>query len=214
MEKPVFKWMYLVHQWSGLILGVFLTILGLSGAFLALLPQLEAFENPAMMVVWPAKGWVPPGKAVEEVARKYPRFRLMLLLLPTEPTLPYKMYLTNPENKLFRVTVHEYSGEILGILPDSKRFSGWVGDLHAHLFLGLWGSVVGACLSAVLVLSIVTGFYVHLVMRGAMFEKGRRNKSLRLLFSDWHRVVSLASLALNLVLAVTGAFLGFERLPI
>lgn len=213
MSKLVFKWMYWSHEWLGLVLGVFLLILGLTGSFLALLPQLEAFENPRLNVVAPSSRWVPPGKAIEAVAKTYPHYRLLMLLLPTSPTLPYKLYVLNAQDELFHVSVNEYSGEVLGILPDKRRFSGWIGDLHAHLFIGLWGSVVGAVLSILLVVSIITGFYVHLVMPRPMFDKRRTRKSLRMQLSDWHRVISLASLALNLVLAISAAFLGFERLP-
>ena len=211
MKKSVFKWMYWIHGWLGLILGVFLTVLGITGSLLAFLPELEVAEAPKLMAVKPSEGWISPGKVLTEVARAYPDYRLFLLVLPIEQTMPYRVYVADSKGELFRASVNEYTGEILGLLPEAKRSTAWLGNLHTTFFLGPWGYVIGAIFSITLVISAVTGFYVHLKIIRGMFQKTRGKKGLRLLFSDWHRLISLASLVLTLVLAVTAVYLGFSR---
>src|SRR2546429_493796 len=109
MKKSVFKWMYWIHGWLGLILGVFLTVLGITGSLHAFLPELEVAEAPKLMAVKPSQGWISPGKVLTEVARAYPDYRLFLLVLPIEQTMPYRVYVADSKGELFRVSVNEYT---------------------------------------------------------------------------------------------------------
>lgn len=195
----------------GLIVGVFLTVLGITGSLLAFLPELEVAESPTTMMVEPATGWTSPDTVLATIARKYPTYRLFLLVLPLEPTMPYRVYVADRAGDIFRVTLNQYTGAVLGIFPEVKRPTAWLGNLHTNLFLGRWGYIVGAVFSFTLVLSAVTGFYVHLKIIRTMFQKTRGTKGLRLFFSDWHRLIGLASLALTVVLAATAVYLSIDR---
>jgi len=178
MQRPLFKWTYWVHSWTGLIVGVFLTVLGITGSVLAFLPELEVRESPSLMAVTPTQGWTSPDRALLTIVRAYPSYRLFLLVLPMEPTMPYRVYLADSKGSIFRATLNPYTGAILGLFPDSKRVSAWVGDLHTTLFLGRWGYMVGAVFSLVLVVSIISGFYVHLKIVRPMFQQTRGRKGI------------------------------------
>ncbi|MFV0278719.1 MAG: PepSY-associated TM helix domain-containing protein, partial [Parahaliea sp.] len=80
---------------------------------------------------------------------------------------------------------------------------------HADLYLGSpLGLIVTGLLGLALFASLVTGVVIHRKILGELFSF-RPRRSLRLLWTDSHKVLGVWGLLFHSVIAFTGAFLGF-----
>lgn len=145
--------LYRVHLTVGLLAGVWLAVLGLSGAVLVFGPQLDGWLRPELLRVMPAEGivsWDEMTNAVRQYAPHEPLFRIRL---PQQPDESAEFWLTS--NRGRRVYVDPYTGRILGAAWPQGSFVGVVRDLHTQLLIGPIGrAFVGACGLSLMVLCV------------------------------------------------------------
>ncbi|HMI85429.1 MAG TPA: PepSY-associated TM helix domain-containing protein [Polyangiaceae bacterium] len=92
---------------------------------------------------------------------------------------------------------------------ERERLSGFLYSIHFlwHDFTGQWLYTVGGLLAAVMLLTVVTGFLIHMKNLLRQFHQFRIAKSERVLWSDMHKVLGVMGLPFQLMYAYTGAFI-------
>ena len=105
--------------------------------------------------------------------------------------------------------IRSHEGTIEEIFSTRRiDMSNFIVDFHADLHLGRpVGLLTTGVLGLTMLLSIVTGIFIHRKILGQLFTfRPRRNFSL--LLNDGHKTIGVWGILFNAVIAFTGAFLG------
>jgi uncharacterized iron-regulated membrane protein len=185
-----------LHRWTGLVAGLYLFAIGLSGAVLAFRPEIQVHLFPQFFSVPQMAVPLAAGTTVAASVRaRYPGYRYGAIEAPTARRNAFLTYVAIGE-VVETVFVHPYSGEVIGALPRE----GWlytVQELHYNLLLGRQGIPLNGIGAATLVLMSITGCAIGLGRGGT-----RR-------LWEFHRQVGLWSSAFLLMWGVTGVYFMF-----
>ena len=158
MRRVLFQ----VHLWVGLIAGVYVLVISVTGAALVFRIDLQRAMHPHLFTPRTAGALADPVTIMESVSRAYPGHNLSGVDAPTTARPTYLAYVTTP-GQFATVLIDPVSAEVLGELPENSMVR-TLQDLHYDLLAGRTGRTVnGVGAAAVLVMGI-TGV-VHLVAR-------------------------------------------------
>ncbi|HEX8371585.1 MAG TPA: PepSY-associated TM helix domain-containing protein [Chthoniobacterales bacterium] len=212
------KRLWRLHSLLGLIGGLFLLAIGLSGSALVFADELDALLHPQLRRVTP-----PPAAPLDfdrihaAVRERWPdawgvRFRR----LPRAPGETVQMSINRNSDRMagdwFHVYVHPHTAEILGWKHALGGYGfahnpvDWLLWFHYSLHAGKTGESIVALMSLVLLGSASTGAWIYRrqFWRGLFFRVRIRESSSRKRWSGLHGVIGAWSLLLNLVLGTTG----------
>jgi uncharacterized iron-regulated membrane protein len=129
MSPAVRKSLLALHQWAGLILGLVLVVVSVSGAALVFRTQLERRVAAAMFVVEPRDSRLSADVLVARARAAQPAAELVGVHFHGDPTMPDLAYFSN------RSYVHldPYTGEVIGTRLRYGEGFGWVEGLHKYL---------------------------------------------------------------------------------
>jgi uncharacterized iron-regulated membrane protein len=215
------KRLWRLHSLLGLIGGLFLLAIGLSGSVLVFADELNALLHPRLHRVAPQ-----PGAALDfdrihaAVRERWPdawdvRFRR----LPQAPGETVQMAMSRNSERMpedwFHVYVYPHTAEILGWKHALGGYGfahnpvDWLLWFHYTLHAGKVGEVIVAAMSVVLIASALTGgwLYRRQFSRGLFLRMRWRESAPRKRWANVHGIVGVWSLVLNLVLGATGFWL-------
>ncbi|WP_224997771.1 PepSY domain-containing protein [Cesiribacter sp. SM1] len=202
----LFRW----HHWLGLVSGVLLLVVSLSGAALVFHKEIDRATFPARAVFDQAADSLQYDQALAAVLSRYPYHRLRLYLQP-EPYRQALVFEARGEESQRLLYVHPQSGEVLLDIDRFSTPSRWLLKLHYTLFAGLAGNFLLALLGLSMIASLLTGLWVYRrrLLPVLLFRERLSLKSKRTFYSGTHRYIGVWSLLLNLLLAVTGIWIQF-----
>lgn len=132
MNLATRKILFPLHLWSGLVLGLVLVVMAVSGALLVFRTQLEPRLDAQRFVVPPGPARLPPDDLVAQARAVHPDAELESIRFFSDPTAPFLVYFTSKDY----VHLNPYTGEVLGIRSRYGDGFGWVEGLHKFLHLG------------------------------------------------------------------------------
>ncbi len=195
----------MIHKWAGLVLGLFLFVICLSGTVLVFREELEAAGNPAMRVAPQAQraSWD------QVLAAAGPK--CFGFVIPGDPAMAITAY-TPGGSKL----IDPYTARVTGTRPSD----GWLTllrQIHIRLAAPSWeGRLAVGVFGLALLISAVTGLVIYWPFMRGVFAQGlswwQLRAGLRFGLADGHKLVGISSVAFILLIALTGAGLGFETL--
>lgn len=206
------RWLFRLHRWTGLICAIPMAIILISGTAAVFKDELDEFLNPHLLVVRPQPAVVPIDRAFRQVhSADRP---VSFLYLPDEPHRPYLFYRRSADETSEQVTVDPYTGKVLGSRPANGHFADVLRQLHVRFyFFGATGRIVVGAFGLLLAFSGITGLILYpRFMRAQKWYEVRSWRGAQWLHSDLHKLLGITSLAVNLLLAITGAVLGLENL--
>ncbi|MGI0493776.1 PepSY-associated TM helix domain-containing protein [Alkalinema pantanalense CENA528] len=198
------------HRTLGIIMGVVMLMFTLTGIVLIVEKQLPTKEDSWSIVPTP-----PALSAVELIDLVQTHFfdrHLDWLDLPQHPTQAAQARFKDDRGE-FDVYLDPYSGQLLDQIPRNPGMMAIVHKLHGNFLLGKWGSgFVG--LSGVGLLAVtLTGLLRWTGWR--KFTHGLRlrwSAKPRLLNYDFHNVAGFWVVTFLIMIAITGAVMGFHPL--
>ena len=202
-----------VHLYVGLILGLIISVVGLTGSLLVFYVELDEMLNPELVISNPAKTPLPYETIFQSLRQTEPeRQNGWRLEIPENPQRMMTARYYTPqeiEHSLFApllVSVNPYSGEVV-----KKRFWGefamtWIYDLHYTLLLKHTGKIVMAIVGGFLLVSLLSGVYLWLPARHKIVSALliKRSASRERFTYDLHKVSGIYSLIVMLMLTITG----------
>jgi len=203
------KRLWQLHSWLGLIAGLGLLVIGLTGSLLVFNQELTALFEPGRVVVAPAaSGRLPLDTLLHAAERQLPDHEITgWILQNARPDRADHLYaIRHGTNEWLVATLDPYTGRVLDApRPFTAFLHGWLVELHYTFFAGDFGVAFAGVLAALLCLLGLSGLWLY---RG--FWKNvltlRWGRGARILFSDLHKFVGISSVAFNLVLGFTGAY--------
>ena len=201
-----------IHLWVGIVLALYLIVIGVSGSILVLRIELGALTgaNP-----WESRKAPTPRTDISAVVRnltaRYPRFRIVSIIAPgkTEPNFIARLL----GRTQIRVGVDRDTGEVLGDVQRGPAWLDTVEKLHVSLFASRNGRILNGVGGAFLLLMCITGLInwwpgVRNWKRALKVDFGR---SWRRINFDLHSAAGFWTLAIISFWAVSGVYFAWPR---
>ncbi len=159
--KQVRNFAFTLHRYLGLVLGLIIVIIGLTGSVLVFRHEIEQF-----LVTQQFGQITPEGEkaslkvmldSVKENYSDRPEFKVYSLNIPEKPDLPYQLWVRSPDDKWIQVFVNPYTGKVIGSRPWDTTFFSWVYRLHYELLAGEVGFIFVGIVAFLLVILSITG---------------------------------------------------------
>ena len=200
--------LHAIHKWTGLISGINMLILSITGAYLVFVEEIhETFHaepGEVVMTVDPESA-TPIQNTFDALAPRHPGaepFRVY----PTEDVPEgYYLMLRNGAGEDFDYTVSLATGEVRSFEESTAdKISLFIYYLHANLFLGIAGTFFLGVVALLFLTSTVTGIFIYgPFIKQAVYGVFRPHKGVRRASADFHKLVGVSSLGFNLVIAVS-----------
>ena len=209
------KRLWQLHSWLGLLCGLGLLVIGLTGSLLVFHEEIDVARFPAQFratptpagrmsydALWAAvRGALPPGEVIVGWQPAPGPSRTDGLAVSR---------LDGPPGNHRHVHLDPYAGALRGVLPDEKNaLAGWLTTFHYSFLGGATGTAVAGLLALALLGLGVSGVWLY---RGFWrnFFTLRWGRSARIFFSDLHKMVGISAVGFYLILGFTGAWWNFQ----
>lgn len=217
------KRLWQLHSWLGLVAGLGLLVIGLTGSLLIFHEELELLFNPEMVRVEPASigrsdtspsNRLPLDTLLAHAQRQLPDHEVTGWLPQYEaPHLADLLYVIERGNNEWLVaTLDPYTGNLLASPRlGSTTLTGWLLDLHYMFLADHVGMFLAGLFGVMLCVLGASGVWMYREFWKNFFTL-RWNRGARILFSDLHKFTGIASVAFNLILGFTGAYWNLTHL--
>ena len=211
------KLLWRIHHWAGLYFGIVIGVLSLTGALAVFIPEIDLFiQKQYYSVSSTPSAQLNINRSVERVKMQYPGMSGLLVDLPEEKGQVAGLNFfvkgeTKADLQRYYFFVDAGADLIVGSRNQQNSLANYLRQIHVRLYDGFWGrQLVGLAGIALLVLA-VTGLLIYGdFMKRQPYPKVRNGRGLRIVFADWHKILGISALAFNLVIAITGAWLGLQ----
>jgi uncharacterized iron-regulated membrane protein len=202
--KQIFSW----HHWCGLIAGIFLLVMSISGALLVFSDEIEAAYESNWTAVNNPSGAFSYDASFSRIQKLYPGWEIRLYEQPhINEALVYDLRKGTAMKKIF---VHPGNGSIVHVSDKvENQLHRRLLNLHYTLFAGAAGKTAVFFIGILFLISLVTGIYIYrkAIVKVLLFRVRFNRKTCRSLSSSLHRITGVWTLLFNLLIVITGLFI-------
>jgi uncharacterized iron-regulated membrane protein len=191
-----------LHLIVALVSGLFLVVVGLTGAVMAFEPELDHLLHSRVSYVTPSGAPKPLVELAAVASRVVPGQRVTGYLLPVSPNLSTQVLFGRRG-----VLVNQYSGAVLGIREAGPDLLARIHQLHIRLLIqneADTGKTIVTAAGGALLFLAVSGLYLWWPLK-RVGVRGRR-----WFWFDLHNAVGALSLVFLVGASVTGLAIGFD----
>ena len=212
------KLFWRLHHWVGLYTGILIGTLSLTGAVAVFIPEIDgwiirhhynALSSPS------PHGTSQFGQSIDSLIHRYPDYNSFLISLPDHPgqVVQADMILQPEGGDLRRVDFFIDAGKdrVVGQRDQQNSLANYLRQIHVRLYEGYWGRQLVGIGGLALAIVAITGLLIYgNFMKKQVWPKLRKTMDLRIIMADWHKLLGISALAFNIVIALTGAWLGLQ----
>ena len=194
-----------IHSFAGLLSGIFIMAMSLSGSVLVFHDELDSLSFPQIKST--TSTILPVDTIYNSVQKQYPHAQISSCMLTGNATEPFlfTIYDSSYKNGMaaLQVFVHPQTAQVLqtrGSGDFKNNFMSWLSGFHSSFHLGKTGEWLLGFFSLIFLLSILTGLILYrkniwavLCFRRSVFKK-----------SNLHQLIGVYALLFNLMIGVTG----------
>ena len=193
------NFIFYIHSTAGLLSGLFILLMSLSGAALVFQDELDPGRNSFFD---PGTYRISVDSAYGVVQKAYPHAQISNCEIRITGVFSFFMYDSSYKKgeKAMEVFVHNQTGSIAGKRGAGDSFVSWLSTFHNSFHLGKTGEWLLGFFALIFLLSIITGFMLFRKKIAAvlLFRRWAYNKN------DLHQIIGVWALVFNLMIAVTG----------
>jgi len=193
------NFVFYIHSTAGLVSGLFILLMSLSGAALVYQDEMDSTPNSFFD---PGTYRIPVDRAYGVIQKAYPHAQISNCEIRSTGVFSFFIYDSSYKNgkKAMEVFVHNQTGSIAGKRGGSDHFVSWLSKFHNSLHLGKTGEWLLGFFALVFLLSIITGFILFRKKVAAvlLFRRSACKKN------NLHQIIGVWALVFNLMIAVTG----------
>ncbi len=205
---------YQLHSWLGIIAGLALLVIGLTGSVLVFKEEIDRAISPELVSVPDAsKPRLDHDTFLATLQAELPEHKIVGWGKGPKPGASDAVYI---------VKVGDVEGKMLYVdpatgLPRNRNLAAnetvtdWLLELHYTFFADHAGELVVGIFGIVFCLLGITGVIIYRNFWKTLFQL-RWKKSARMFFSDLHKMVGISSTVFNLVVGFTGAWWNLSHL--
>jgi uncharacterized iron-regulated membrane protein len=208
---------FTVHRWVGLVAGVVVVVLGLSGTALVYRAEIERFEARAWLEVEPTGQRLKLDELVAAAGAAWPAKRLTRVVFPESENESVQVVLQTAgardlkSAELVGVFVNPYDGHVLGSVERTRSWVWWMQDLHYAFFLGEPGLKVNGVFAVALLSLALTGPVLWWPGRKRLKSGFRvRSQPAAARWHDLHAVSGVIASLLLVLIALTAMYYAFR----
>ena len=209
------KTVYSLHRISGLIGGLFILILTITGSILVVDSQVDALISPAKQRVEPVGQRQSYDQLLATIHKQYPTAKIRNLRLTDAGavnTEPVRVDLMVDRVRKW-VDLNPYTGAIISSQNADDAFVRQVRELHENLLLEPVGGYIMGLAGICLLASVLTGTWYYRRSLFSVFKIGVRwKKPRRLVYADIHKWLGVVALLFMLLMSATGIFFHWEQI--
>ncbi|MFB2983435.1 PepSY-associated TM helix domain-containing protein [Microseira sp. BLCC-F43] len=200
-----------LHRYAGVMTGILLVIICLTGSVLVFSEEIERLLNPKLFYVTPQSQQISVQRVVDTAQKAYPELKPQRVLVPQKPNETYTVLMTSPQERFTDVFINPYNGKILGSRPWEQTLYGILLDLHVKLFAGDTGKTVVGIYGLSLLFLSITGIILWPGWRKVATGFQIRWKSPTILVHyDIHKVGGILSVVFLSLITFTGVAMIFS----
>ncbi len=202
MRKNFVFW---IHSIAGLLSGLFIFLLSLSGTALVFHEDIDQFQQTH--ISQSGAYILPVDSSYDHLQKQYPHAQISSCSLPENAAEAFIFSIYDPSYKngtaALQVFLHPQTAGVLqtrGSKDIQNNFMGWLSVFHNSFQLGKTGEWMLGVFSLVFLISIITGIMLYRKNIGAVltFKKAAFKKG------NFHQIIGTWALLFNLMIAVTG----------
>jgi uncharacterized iron-regulated membrane protein len=199
------RFLFKIHSYTGLITGIALLLIGISGSILVFSRDLDRVIYRDIQEVKAEGNRVSLDSGYTIMLARFPEMNYITYDgLPQDTNSAYQFFMMK-DGVHFKAFLNPYTGEVL---HHGKRYDYWMDWLllfHYTFTIHVWGEFAAAILSLTLIMSIVTGTIVYrkYVLKVFQFRVPLKLKNWRTTSSGLHRIVGVWSLVFHVIIAIT-----------
>lgn len=200
------SFVFYIHRFAGLLSGIFILLMSLSGAALVFHDELDGWQQPQVKASSLKNLTV--DSCYRIIQEKYPQAQVSNCALPADKNQPFSFFIYDSSHKggtkALEVFLHPQSGEVLktrgGSDDPGNNFMSWLSKFHNSFHLNKKGEWLLGFFALVFLISLITGLILFrksigavLLFRKTVFRSG-----------NLHQLIGVYALIFNLMIAVTG----------
>jgi uncharacterized iron-regulated membrane protein len=212
--KQVRRWIFQLHSWIGLGLGILFAIIGLTGSAIVFMHELDRQLHPALMQVQPQGELKPLHEMIAPAISGHSQLSLKAIQLPKHDSAPAIAIMGAPTGERLEIYVNPYTGKVLGERIWERSPLGCLHTLHYTLFAGKIGRIAVGVEGILLLIVTLTGILLWTGWRRLKSGWRVRWNSPQHLAFDLHNVGGFMVSLLLLILAVTGSTIVFLQMAL
>ncbi|SHM06611.1 Uncharacterized iron-regulated membrane protein [Chitinophaga jiangningensis] len=208
MKKIWSKQVFRVHRLAGLIAGLLLLLISITGSMLVFSDELDEALYHNNYHISPGNHYLPVQQQFQAVRNRLQPDQPYLMVThlpqsPTETTIIRAEY--NAEKKIY-FFVNPYTAQIVAQRGNTDYFMGKVLFFHFTLLSGKTGAQIILITAILLAVSLLTGIWIYRHAFGKVLtfrvkpEWSHRNRRWR----NLHRIIGVWAILFNLVMVITG----------
>lgn len=205
---------FYIHRYIGLLVGLIVVLIGLTGSLLVFKPEIEHF------IVTQKFGHVVPGKefisidVVMEIIKKaiapQPDLKIGSIILPKDPTSFYHVRLWDSKDKMTQMFINPYTGKVMGWLKEDFNIMQVTLRLHYQLLAGQPGLILIGITGLLLFILTITGVILWPGWRKLIAGfKIKWNAHPKRVNFDVHKVIGIIVFVFLCLTSITGFCLNF-----
>ena len=192
-----------IHSIAGLVAGLFILIMSLSGAALVFQDELNRLEYPPDVLRANSK-IIAIDSCYNNLQKEFPHAQInnCRLTLSNQRSFVFTIHDSSYKNgkEALKVYMHPQHGAIQKTKGADASFTNRLGRLHSTLFLGKKGEWLLAFFSIVFLISITTGLIQY--RKNVFAVLSFRKKFFRI--ANLHQLIGVWALLFNLMIGITG----------
>jgi uncharacterized iron-regulated membrane protein len=206
------KAIYRYHRIFGLIGGLFILLLTVTGSILVVEKQVDRLLNPNLTQVEAAGQRQSYNRLVATLHQQYPAAQVRNIRLSDSPTEAIRADLMDKDERIW-VSMNPYSGAIIGARNAEATLIRRARELHENLLLEPVGGYIMGLAGICLLGSVLTGTWYYRRSLLSVFKIGVRwNKAPRIVYADIHKWLGVVALLFMLMMSATGIFFHWEQI--
>ncbi len=199
-----------LHSITGLISGLFILLLSLSGSVLVFHDELDALQTPKINTVENVP-LLSTDSCYRKIQKEYPDALISSCSIPqnTSAAFVFTIYDLGYNQGLepLQVFIHPQTAEILKTRGGSEdmqsNFMSWLAAFHNSFHLHKKGELLLGIFGIAFLISIITGTVLY--RKSIIAVLSFRKKAFR--WENLHQLIGVYALLFNLVIAITGSWM-------
>src|SRR5690606_35655892 len=211
------RFFWRLHHWVGLYTGILIGALSITGAVAVFIPEIDALiqqHHYDAAATAPGTGIPHFGQSIDTLTHWLPDYRSLAITLPREPGQAVQVDMTIPADGAttrYDFFIDGGTDRLLGQRNHQNSLANYLRQMHVRLYEGLWGRQLVGIGGLALAVVCITGLLIYgNFMKRQAWPEVRRRTNIRIIMADWHKLIGIGSLAFNLAIALTGAWLGLQ----
>lgn len=198
--KSIYKW----HHWTGLLAGLFLLLMSITGSLLVFTDEMEHAADQPLKEFSNPSGSYSYDSSFAMITQKFPGYEIRLYDRPAKnEALVYDLRSRSDNKKVF---VNPTRPEIIKAIDGDTQLHRRLLLFHYTFFAGTAGKIFVVVIGVLFLLSVITGFIIYRkgIWKTIRFKTVSRYRGKAAFYSSLHRNIGVWTLLFNLLIIVSG----------